>query len=153
MSEDIGAAEVWPTSDSTLVAAPVDTVMDVISDFSAYPEWAAPIQRAEVLSVGADGRPDRVRFSLAAGAIVDEYVLAYSWSADNRAVEWRLVSSSLQRSQGGSYRLAPVEGGTQVAYRLEIALIMPVIGRLRSRAERRILADALSELKRRAESR
>lgn len=153
MSEDIGAHGVWPTSDSTVVDAPVEVVMGVISDFSAYPEWTPSIRRAEVLDTGSDGRPERVRFSLEAGAIVDEYVLAYAWSADNRGVEWRLESSSLQRSQVGSYRLAPVDGGTQVDYHLEIELVVPVIGRVRSRAERRILADALSELRRRAESR
>lgn len=153
MSEDNGAPEVWPTRDSTVIDASVDDVMAVISDFGSYPEWSTSIRVAEVLSVGADGRPDRVRFSLAAGAIVDDYVLDYSWSADDRSVEWRLESSTLQRAQQGSYRLAPVEGGTRVDYELEIELVVPVIGRLRSRAERRILSEALSELKRRTESR
>lgn len=153
MSEDNGAPEVWPTRDSTVVDAAVDIVMAVISDFSAYPEWSKSIRVAEVLSTGADGRPDRVRFQLEAGAIVDEYVLVYSWSADDRGLEWRLESSALQKSQRGSYRLAPVDGGTRVDYELEIELAVPVIGSLRSRAERRILGDALSELRRRAESR
>ena len=153
MSEHDGAPEVWPTRDSTVVDASVADVMAVIADFAAYPEWSASIDAAEVLSTGADGRPDRVRFQLRAGAIVDEYVLVYSWSADHRSVEWRLESSTLQRDQRGSYRLEPVEAGTRVDYELEIALTMPVIGSLRSRAQRRILGDALSELKRRAESR
>src|SRR5699024_6742142 len=105
-----------------------------------------------VLSEGPDGRPDRVRFSLEAGAISDEYVLVYSWSEDDRGVERRLESQTVQRSQASYYQLAPVDGGTRVDYRLESELVVPVIGRLRSRAERRILAGALRELKRRAES-
>ena len=109
MSEHDGAPEVWPTRDSTVVDASVADVMAVIADFAAYPEWSASIDAAEVLSTGADGRPDRVRFQLRAGAIVDEYVLVYSWSADHRSVEWRLESSTLQRDQRGSYRLEPVE--------------------------------------------
>ncbi|MCT2274557.1 SRPBCC family protein [Dietzia cinnamea] len=153
MSEHDGAPEVWPTRDSTVVDASVADVMAVIADFAAYPEWSTSIDAAEVLSTGADGRPDRVRFQLRAGAIIDEYVLVYSWSADHRSVEWRLESSTLQRDQRGSYRLEPVEAGTRVDYELEIALTVPVIGSLRSRAQRRILGDALSELKRRAESR
>lgn len=153
MSEHDGAPEVWPTRDSTVVDAPVEDVMAVISDFAAYPEWSASIRAAEVLSTGQDGRPDRVRFELEAGAIVDEYVLVYSWSADDRGLEWRLESSALQRAQRGYYRLEPVEGGTRVDYELEIELTVPVIGSLRSRAQRRILGDAVSELKRRAESR
>lgn len=153
MSEDIGAPGVWPTRDSTIISANVEDVMAVISDFAAYPEWSASIREAEVLSHGLDGRPDRVRFTLDAGAIVDEYVLAYSWSADDRSLEWRLESSTLQRSQTGAYPLEPVEDGTRVDYQLELELAVPVIGRLRSRAERRILSEALSELKRRVESR
>ena len=153
MSEDNDAPGVWLTRDSTVVDAPVEDVMAVIADFSAYPEWSASIRSTEILSTGPDGRPDRVRFALQAGAIVDQYVLAYSWSADSRGLEWRLESSTLQKSQQGSYRLAPVDGGTRVDYQLEIELAVPVIGSLRSRAERRILGDALSELKRRAESR
>lgn len=153
MSEETGTTEVWPTSDSTVVRAPVDAVMEVIADFAAYPEWAESIRVAEVLSTGADGRPDLVRFELDAGPITDEYVLAYSWSADGRSVEWRLERSTLLRSQTGSYRLEPVDSGTQVDYRLEIELVVPVIGSLRSRAERRIIGAALSELKRRVESR
>jgi uncharacterized protein YndB with AHSA1/START domain len=153
MSEDIGAPEVWPTRDSTIISAKVEDVMAVISDFAAYPQWSASIREAEVLSYGADGRPDRVRFALEAGAIVDDYVLAYSWSADDRNLEWRLESSTLQRAQTGAYHLEPVEGGTKVDYELEIELTVPVIGRLRSRAERRILSEALSELTRRVESR
>ena len=71
MSEHDGAPEVWPTRDSTVVDAPVEDVMAVISDFAAYPEWSASIRAAEVLSTGQDGRPDRVRFELEAGAIVE----------------------------------------------------------------------------------
>lgn len=153
MSDDKGVPEVWPTRDSTVVEAAPDDVMAVISDFSAYPEWSTSIRVAEVQSTGPDGHPDRVRFELEAGAIIDEYVLAYSWSEDHRGVEWRLESSTLQKSQRGSYRLEPVEGGTRVEYELEIELAVPVIGSLRTRAERRILGDALSELKRRAEAR
>lgn len=153
MSEHDGAPEVWPTRDSTVVDAPVEDVMAVISDFAAYPLWSTSIRAAEVLSTGQDGRPDRVRFELEAGAITDEYVLVYSWSADDRGVEWRLESSTVQKGQRGSYRLEPVEGGTRVDYELEIELTVPVIGSLRSRAQRLILGDALSELTRRAESR
>jgi len=142
-----------PTRVSAVVAAPVETVMGVIADFAAYPGWTDSVREAEVLSTGADGRPERVRFELDAGPVEDEYVLVYSWSADGRVVEWRLESSRLQRRQTGSYRLTPVEGGTEVVYELEVELTVPVIGRVRSRAERRIVGIALSELARRAEGR
>ena len=138
---------------STVVAAPVESVMAVIADFASYPEWTDSVREAEVLRVGADGRPEQVRFRLDAGPVEDDYVLAYSWSSDGRVVQWRLVSSTLQRLQTGSYRLTPVDGGTEVEYELTVELSVPVIGRVRSRAERRIVGIALSELRRRVEGR
>lgn len=142
---------IGPTRSSARVAAPVDVVMGVISDFADYPTWAEAVRETEVLSTGADGRPERVRFVLDAGPVSDDYVLRYSWSADGRSVEWRLESSTLQRHQHGVYRLTPVDGGTEVDYELEVQLSVPMIGRVRSRAERRIVGAALSELRRRAE--
>ena len=83
------------------------------------------------------------------------YVQLRSLMGAERILDREIVQPelALQRAQKGSYRLEPVEGGTRVDYELEIELVVPVIGRLRDRAERRILSEALRELKRRAESR
>ena len=133
-----------------MVEATPEAVMAVISDFSAYPEWSTSIRVAEVLSIGPTivrSRAVRAR----AGAIIDEYVLAYSWSADDGDSSGGSEARPC-RSRNGGYRLRPVEaarGSTTNSDRLAV----PVIGSLRTRAERRILGDALNELKRRAEAR
>ena len=48
------------TSSSITVAAGRPTVMGVIADFGAYPDWATGVRSAEVLADGAGGRPLRV---------------------------------------------------------------------------------------------
>ena len=41
--------------------------MAVIADFAAYPEWADQVKSVEVLDTDADGRAERVRFTMDAG--------------------------------------------------------------------------------------
>jgi carbon monoxide dehydrogenase subunit G len=134
----------------TVEAEPA-AVMAVIADFPAYPDWASGIRRADVLAAGANGRAREVRFQLDAGVLRDEYTLAYEWAGDER-VSWRLVDGRAQKSQRGSYRLEPVDGGTDVHYELAIEAAVPMPGIVRRRAEKRIIDTALRGLKRRVEA-
>lgn len=139
------------TSSSITVAADRPTVMGVIADFEAYPEWATGIRSAEVLTAAPDGRPDRVRFSLDAGVIKDTYVLTYAWDGD-AAVRWQLdEAGSVVTEMSGQYLLAEDSGGTQVTYELAVGTRVP-LGLLRRRAEKTIIDTALKGLKSRAES-
>ncbi|HTZ93984.1 MAG TPA: SRPBCC family protein [Streptosporangiaceae bacterium] len=139
------------TSSSITVAAGRPTVMGVIADFEAYPDWATGIRSAEVLTAAPDGRPDRVRFSLDAGVIKDNYVLAYAWDGD-AAVRWQLAEAgSVVTEMSGQYLLAEDGGGTQVTYELAVGTRVP-LGLLRRRAEKTIIDTALKGLKSRAES-
>ena len=44
-------------------------------------------------------------FSLDAGAIKDEYTLAYTWNGDSE-VRWTLVEAKMLKSMDGAYLLA-----------------------------------------------
>src|SRR3954451_13865370 len=115
------------TQSITIAAAPA-TVLDVIRDFPAYPEWADSITSAKVLTNDDEGRPEQVRFTLDAGPIKDTYVLAYDWVDDG--VTWDLVPGQMQRSQRGRYRLADDGEGTEVTYTLSVDLTVPLPGLL-----------------------
>src|ERR1700739_1409683 len=94
------------TSSTITVAAARLTVMGVIADFGAYPEWASGIRSAEVLASRADGRAGRVRFGVDAGVIKDSYVLSYNWDGD-AAVRWQLAEAgSVVTEMSGEYQLA-----------------------------------------------
>ena len=138
------------TSASTTVAAPPGAVLAVIADVHAYPEWNGEIKSVEVLETVPDGRPREARFSISSSGMTDEYVLRYDWAADG--VSWELVApSALQKTQIGSYRLAPGSDGTEVRYDLQIESRIPMIGLMRRKIEQRIVAAALQQLRARVE--
>ncbi len=141
------------TTSDLLVAAEPAAVMAVIADFDSYPCWAAGVRETEVLSTGADGRAERVRFVLDASPLHDEYVLAYDWEGD-RAVRWSLDRAGLLKAMDGAYELSPHGGGgTMVTYRLAVEVTVPLIGLLRRKAEKVIIDAALQGLRQRVEGR
>jgi uncharacterized protein YndB with AHSA1/START domain len=140
------------TASSVVVAAPRAAVMAVIADFAIYPEWAAAVRAAEVLSRNADGRAERVRFTLDAGMIRDSYVLHYEWD-DDAEVRWGMAEAgSMISEMSGRYLLADHGVGTEVTYELAVGLRIPMIGMLKRRAEKAIVDTALGGLRSRAEA-
>lgn len=140
------------TTSDLVVAADAAAVMAVIADFESYPSWATGVKETEILSTGADGRADQVRFVLDASPIRDEYVLVYTWDGD-RAVRWTLERGKMLKAMDGAYELAPVaDGSTRVTYRLAVEVSVPIIGMLRRKAEKVIIDTALQGLRQRVES-
>ena len=137
-------------SSTITISAPPDAVMAVIADIDRYPEWTGQIKSAEVLDADVDGRPRQARFVMDAGVLKDEYVLQYDWTA--QGVDWQLVgTSAVQKSQVGSYALAPRGDGTEVTYSLSVDIAMPMLGMFKRKAEKMIMDSALKELKKRVE--
>ena len=137
-------------SSSITVNADKASVMSVIADFEAYPEWASMIRTVTVDETGADGRGTKVSFVLDAGVLKDEYTLAYDWQGDDR-VDWHLVKGKALKSQEGSYVLEDASGGTLVTYRLAVDLTIPMLGMFKRKAEKVIINTALKGLKKRVE--
>jgi hypothetical protein len=89
---------------------------------------------------------------LYAAVLKDAMLLEYTWPRDRGSVTWKLVSSSLLRSLDGAYKLSPKGSGTDVTYELTVDLIIPMIGLLKRKAERRLTDTALKDLKKRVEA-
>ncbi|MEU9511117.1 SRPBCC family protein [Micromonospora sp. NPDC048169] len=142
------------STQSIIVGASPDRVAAVICDFPSYPEWAEAVRRAEVIEEYEDGYASQVRFTLDAGVMADEYVLAYEYAEDISRIEWHLVApSKMQRSQRGSYDLVGnPDGTTTVTYTLEVELSVAMLGMFRRKAEKMIMDAALKQLKRRVEA-
>ena len=125
--------------------------MDVIADIGSYPEWVSEYTETEVLETDSEGYPRVARLVLEAAVLRDTMVLEYDWPADRQSVRWSLVSSTLLKALDGAYRLTPNGTGTDVTYELSVDLLMPMIGLLKRKAERRLTETALKDLKKRAE--
>ncbi|MGY5029387.1 SRPBCC family protein [Streptomyces sp. 900116325] len=140
------------SSSITIEAAPAD-VMGVIADFDRYPEWTGEVKEAEILAKDDNGRAEKVRLVLDAGAIKDDHTLAYTWTGEHE-VSWTLVKSQMLRAIDGSYALAPIGDGsrTEVTYRLTVDVKIPMLGMIKRKAEKVIIDRALAGLKKRVES-
>lgn len=138
-------------SDSTRIDASPETILEVITDMEAYPEWAEGVQTAEVLDTDADGRPTRTRYEVDAKVVEVSYTLAYTYGEDR--VEWTLVEGETLKQLDGSYVLAPDGGSTEVTYTIEADVDIPLPGFMKKRAAKQILDQGLRGLKQRAESR
>ena len=102
-----------------------------------------------------DGQPPW-HFVLDAGAIKDAYVLDYTWRVGAKGtgtVSWQLVEAEqVLKALDGSYTLSgPPQGPTTVTYQLAVDVRIPMLGLLKRKAEKSIIATALQELKKRAE--
>lgn len=143
------------TTSSIVIAATPAEVMEVISDFEAYPQWAQGVKRAEPVrdgAQGAAGRPRKVFFELDASPIKDAYTLGYDWTGDE-SVAWTLLEGRMLKAMYGSYELVPTrDGGTEVTYRLAVDIAIPMIGMLKRKAEKVVIDTALKGLKKRVES-
>jgi ribosome-associated toxin RatA of RatAB toxin-antitoxin module len=126
--------------------------MDVIADIASYPQWVSEYKETEVLEADDDGYPKTARLVLDAAVLKDTMVLKYDWPPDRKSVRWSLVSSSLLRSLNGAYHLSPKGSGTDVTYELSVDLMIPMIGLLKRKAERRLTDTALKDLKKRVEA-
>ncbi|HEY6932983.1 MAG TPA: SRPBCC family protein [Marmoricola sp.] len=139
------------TTSSIVIDASPSTVMGVIADFPAYPEWAQGMKEVDVLKEGPHGRALQVHFELEASPIRDSYVLEYDWQGDER-VSWHLVEGNMLKAMQGAYILRTIDEATEVTYRLAVDVAIPMIGMLRRRAEKVIIDSALKGLKKRVES-
>lgn len=138
-------------SDRIVVDAGPDAVLDVITDFAAYPQWQEEIREVEVLEADERGRGTRVRFFVDARLFRTRMVLAYDHA--DTSIAWHLVEGDQLRRNDGRYHLTDCgDGTTEVTYHLEIEPSVPVPGRLRRRAAQRIVEGALAGMKRRVEA-
>lgn len=140
------------TAQTIYMDADPATVMDVIADIGSYPDWVKEYRETEVLEIDADGNPKKARLVLDASVLKDTMVLSYQWPAGGESVTWTLESSSLLKSLNGAYRLSPKGSGTDVTYELSVDLMIPMIGLLKRKAERRLIETALKDLKKRVEA-
>ena len=139
------------TAQTIFIDADPRTVMDVIADIASYPEWVSEYTETEVLETDVDGYPRVARLVLEAAVLSDTMVLEYDWPPDRQSVRWSLVSSTLLKALDGAYLLTEKGTGTDVTYELSVDLLVPMIGLLKRKAERRLTETALKDLKMRVE--
>ncbi|MGH2690883.1 MAG: SRPBCC family protein [Actinomycetota bacterium] len=132
-------------------ASPAE-IMKTIADFDAYPDWVDGIKSAEIVKRGTDARPAEVAFQFSAMGFTATYTLRYEYEPDDRGMRWTTVEASgAVKDVEGAYELDPLNGDTEVTYRLAVELGVPVPGFLKRQADKRAIKTALEGLKKRVD--
>jgi ribosome-associated toxin RatA of RatAB toxin-antitoxin module len=103
------------------IDAPPGRVMEVITDFPAYPSFLPEIEEAEVVSATPGNW--EVRFVLRLIRRM-EYTLRLERDEDRR-LSWTLVTG-IFRSNDGGWELEPIDGGARTRATYAIDLVMDV---------------------------
>jgi hypothetical protein len=139
--------------ESIVIQASAAEIMDVITDYEAYPEWA-DVKSAQILLRGEGGLATEVAFEVDVPVLGKaSYTLAYRYASGDAGLSW--VTKEARGSVSnitGEYLLDELEdGGTIVTYRLgvELAVLLPAI--VRTQGAKRVIENALERLKERVE--
>jgi ribosome-associated toxin RatA of RatAB toxin-antitoxin module len=125
----------------------------VACDIERYPDWVAEIKEVTVDERDEEGRPSLVSFRVAAFGRSTSYTLSYDYSQAPKVLAWKLTKGDITTRLDGSYQFeAAGEDQTEVTYHLEVEFRVPIPGFVKMRAQGRIMANALRELKARVES-
>ncbi|HSD49260.1 MAG TPA: SRPBCC family protein [Actinomycetota bacterium] len=140
------------TEGSILIDASAAEVMDVLTDYEVYPEWA-DVKSARVVERGEGGLATKVAFEIDVPVLGRaEYTLAYRYAPADAGMSW--VSTEARGSVTnitGEYLLDEVDGQTKVTYRLAVELGVLLPGFVRTQGAKRVIDNALAGLKRRVE--
>lgn len=140
------------TEAAILIDASAAEVMDVLTDYEAYPEWA-DVKSARVVERGEGGLATMVAFEIDVPVLGRaEYTLAYRYAPADAGMSW--VSTEARGSVTnitGEYLLDEVDGQTAVTYRLAVDLGVLLPGFVRTQGEKRVIDNALEGLRRRVE--
>ena len=141
------------TEGRIVIEAPAAEVMDVLTDFEAYPEWA-DVKSATILERGEGGLGTKVAFEVDVPVLGRaSYTLAYRYAPGDGGMSW--VSTEARGAVSnitGEYLLTDVDDDeTTVIYRLAVDLGVLLPGFVRTQGEKRVIDNALEGLKRRVE--
>jgi ribosome-associated toxin RatA of RatAB toxin-antitoxin module len=141
------------TESTIRIEAPFADVVEVVTDLAKYPEWTSSIKRVEVIESDSDGRPTKAKLTVDAGPLRDTVTLQYDWSLAPAQLSWTLLDAELLTAMDGAYLIAEAdEDSTDVTYRLEVDVAMPMLSMLKRKAEQAVVDAALKELKKRVET-
>jgi hypothetical protein len=141
------------TEGSIVIEAAAGEIMDVLTAYEAYPEWA-DVKTARVLERGEGGLATKVAFEVDVPVLGRaEYTLAYRYAPGDAGMSWVTTEARGAVSDiSGEYLLDDLESReTKVTYRLNVELGVLLPGFVRTQGAKRVIENALEGLKRRVE--
>jgi uncharacterized membrane protein len=133
-----------------VVNAPVEKIIEALTDFESFPQWQAAVMESEILERDDQGRGSLVRMKVDAKIRKVSYVVRYSYDLPN-GLSWNQVSGDLKENTG-AYTFTPrPDGGTDVTVDIvaEVGFFVP--GPMKNLIRDQSLKNSMRELKKRVE--
>jgi uncharacterized membrane protein len=136
------------TGRTEVIVAPVDKIIEALTDFETFPEWQAIVMECEVLERDDEGRGSLVRMKVDAKVRKVEYVVRYTYRLPH-GLGWERVSGDLKENTG-EYTFAPrADGGTDVTIDVVAEAGFFVPGPVKKLIRDQAMKNSLHELRKR----
>jgi uncharacterized membrane protein len=134
-----------------VVNAPVDKIVEALTDFDSFPEWQGSVLECEVLERDGEGRGSLIRMKVDAKIRKVDYVVRYAYDLPN-SFSWEQDSGDLKENTG-TYSFNPRDdGSTDVTVDIvaEVGFFVP--GPMKNLIRDQSLKNSMRELKKRVEA-
>lgn len=130
------------------IDAPIADVSKTLFEIEGYPEWSGAIKKVAGVEKDGSGQVVKATLTIDAGAVKDEVVLSYDWSAAPGTLTFALEDGNFLTKMDGAYILKALDADTtQVTYELSVGLGMPIPQMMITKQEKSTIDLALKQLK------
>ncbi|AHC23374.2 cyclase [Mycolicibacterium neoaurum] len=150
----------WPTryarpmpivSKTVEVAAPAATIMAIVADFEAYPQWNEEVTGAWILARYDDGRPSQLRLDTKIQGMEGSYIQAVYYPADGQ-IQTVMQQGNLFSKQEQLFAVVDMGPTSLLTVDMDVEVDMPGVPAMMIK---KVVNDALehlaNNLKKRAE--
>lgn len=123
------------------VAAAPDTIMSIVADFEAFPEWNQEIKGCWVLARYDDGRPSQLRIDLEIQGIAGTYIAAVYYP-NPMQIYTTLQQGDLFTKHEQTFSVVPTGAMSLLTVDMELEAALP----LPSPMVKKVISDALDYL-------
>lgn len=132
------------------IAAPAETIMAIVADFEAYPEWNEEIKGCWVLARYEDGRPSQLRLDVTVQGQSGTFITAVYYPAENQ-IYTVLQQGEFFEKQEQRFSVVPMGATSLLTVDFDVETKLPIPAMMVKKAIGDTLDYLADNLKTRAE--
>ena len=124
------------------VAAPAATIMAIVADFEAYPQWNEEVTGAWILARYDDGRPSQLRLDTKIQGMEGSYIQAVYYPADGQ-IQTVMQQGNLFSKQEQLFAVVDMGPSSLLTVDMDVEVDMPGVPAMMIK---KVVNDALEHL-------
>lgn len=124
------------------VTAPAATIMGIVADFEAYPQWNEEVTGAWVLARYDDGRPSQLRLDTSVQGMQGTYIQAVYYPGDNQ-IQTVMQQGNLFSKQEQLFAVVDMGPTSLLTVDMDVEVAMPGVPAM---MVKKVAGDALEHL-------